>query len=126
MAQETAVHRWDAESASISPAPIAAELAADGIDELLGNFVPRFAEQSPAPIDLGGSLAIECTDSAGAWRVRLAGRAWEVARGEAQGDAVLRGNASDLLLFLYNRVPVDRVEVSGDEAVVGRWTAVHW
>jgi uncharacterized protein (TIGR03083 family) len=127
MAHETAVHRWDAESASTSPAPIAAELAADGIDELLGIFVPRLVEQSAAPIELGGSLAIECTDTAGVWGVHLAERTWELVRREAQGDASVRGNASDLLLFLYNRVPVDRVEVSGDVAVVRRWTAeVHW
>ena len=127
MAHETAVHRWDVESASTSPVPIAAALAADGIDELLGIFVPRFVERSPAPVDLGGSLAIECSDTAGAWSVRLAGRSWEVVRQQAEGDAGVCGNASDLLLFLYNRLPVDRVEVSGDKAVVRRWTAgVHW
>ena len=57
----------------------------------------------------------------------LAGRKWELVRRQAEGDAGVRGNASDLLLFLYNRLPVDRVEVSGDKAVVRRWTAgVHW
>ena len=35
-AHEVAVHRWDAELATGDPAPIAAELAADGVDEWLG------------------------------------------------------------------------------------------
>ena len=37
--------------------------------------------------------------------------------GHAKGDVALRGTASDLLLWAWNRVPVDdRFEVFGDAA----------
>ena len=43
--------------------------------------------------------------------------------GTGSGDARVSGNASDLLLFLYNRLPVDRIEVTGDDSLLRRWTA---
>ncbi len=39
LAIETAIHRWDAESAVSNPAPIDAALAVDGIDEFFGLHV---------------------------------------------------------------------------------------
>ena len=42
-AQETAVHRYDAETAAGTPTPIDADLAVDGIDEFFTVFLPRLA-----------------------------------------------------------------------------------
>ena len=95
----------------------------DGIDELVTVFLPRYSEWSPDPADLGGSLGVSCEDAAGEWLIRLAGRESSATRGSADGNAVVHGRASDVLLFLYNRVPGSRVAVRGDESIVRRWTS---
>ena len=42
--------------------------------------------------------------------------------GHAKGDVALRGTASDLLLWAWNRVPVDECfEVFGDRAPLEAW-----
>src|SRR5262245_49474861 len=40
MAQETLIHRWDAQQAAGAPGPIASELALDGIGETFDTLVP--------------------------------------------------------------------------------------
>jgi uncharacterized protein (TIGR03083 family) len=49
-AQETAVHRWDAQSASGAGEPIPVDLALDGLDELITMWVPDpdFAPNGPS------------------------------------------------------------------------------
>lgn len=125
MAQETAVHRWDAQTAAPGePAAIEAELAVDGIDELLDMFLPRVVRGlPPEQADLGGSLHVHATDSEhGEWMVRLAAGELLVGHAHDKGDAAVRGTASDLLLLLWNRpLPEGRVEVFGDSAVLERW-----
>lgn len=120
MAQETAVHRWDAESATGAPGPVAEDLAVDGIAELLEAFLPRFSVSGAAP-DLGGSLHIHTTDVEGEWTVRPGSAGLKVERGHGKGDAALRGPASDVLLALWGRPVFDRVETFGEAAVVERW-----
>lgn len=120
MAQETAVHRWDAQSASADPAPVATDLAVDGISEILETFLPLTAAAGGSPT-IGGSLHVHTTDTEGEWTVRPAGDTLEVERGHGKGDAALRGPASDVLLALWGRPTLDRVEVFGDDAVVTRW-----
>jgi uncharacterized protein (TIGR03083 family) len=112
MAHETAVHRIDAERASGHEHRIAAELAADGIDEFLEFFLPRAAADA-AP--LAGSVHLHCTDAEGEWTVRPGdGVGLVVARDHAKADAALRGPAHDLLMVLWRRSPVDSVTVFGD------------
>jgi len=117
MAQETAVHRADAESARGAVAAIEAELASDGIDEFLHHFLVAAA----APETVGGSVHLHCTDVAGEWTVRVADGAFVTAREHAKGDAAMRGAASDLLLALWRRVPLESLDVVGDAAVAQRF-----
>lgn len=119
MAQETAVHRWDAELAAGDPRPIEAALAADGVDEFLEHFTDA-AVAGAEP--LGGTVHLHATDGAGEWLVDepVAGGPLEVRREHAKGDCAVRGPASDLLLALWRRVAVDdagRFEVFGDADV---------
>jgi uncharacterized protein (TIGR03083 family) len=117
-AQETAVHRWDAESAGPGAEPIETELARDGIDEFFDIFMP--AEE--APLDGGGeTIHLHQTDGPGEWILTLEADGVRVARGHSKGDAAVRGPGSDLLLLLWRRVTPDRVEVLGDRAVVDRF-----
>jgi len=115
-AQEVAVHRWDAENAGGKPQPIAAGLAADGVDELLEliQFVP--GERGGA----GETIHLHCTDVPGEWLIRLGAKGLEVERMHAKGDAAARGPASDLDLFLWGRIPASALEVFGDAALVTR------
>lgn len=120
MAQETAVHRWDAEQAAGRATPIDAELASDGIDEFLDVFLPWGADRST----LAGSAHLHCTDVAGEWTARpVEGAAPDVTREHAKGDCALRGTASDLLLALWRRVGIDRLDVVGDASVAASFLA---
>lgn len=124
-AHEISVHRWDAEDA-IAPGDameVQPALAADGIDEWLTFFVPRFlfTKGTGVPAELvGSSLHIHCTDGLdegiGEWLIRFGDRRVEVDRVHAKGDAALRGPASDLLLAVWHRVPLAAVDVVGDAA----------
>ena len=125
MAQETAVHRWDAEAATGAAAPVHSVLAADGIDEWLGVRLAAGVRQPEAPVDaVCGSLHLHCTDVPGEWLARLHGRELSVAREHAKGDVAARGPASDLLLVLWRRRPPSGVEVLGDASVLDAWLAL--
>ena len=121
MAHETSVHRLDAERAAGREHTIDAELAADGVDEFLFEFLAWVAADAAA---LDGSVHLHCTDVAGEWLVRDdgAGR-YDVTREHAKGDAAMRGPAQDLLLVLWRRLPLDAVDVIGDRATAERFVA---
>ncbi len=120
MAHETAVHLWDAQQATGRERTIEASLASDGIDEFLDHFLNADA----AAEAVGGSVHLHCTDVPGEWTVRPeAGGGFAVAREHAKGDAALRGPASDLLLVLWRRLPLDTVDVVGDGMVAARFVA---
>ena len=121
MAHETAMHLWDAQLTVGRERAIDAELASDGIDEFLDHFL------GPDPVAtaaVGGSVHLHCTDVAGEWTVRPKTEGgFEVAREHAKGDSAVRGPASDLLLVLWRRRPLDVVDVVGDAAVATRFVA---
>ena len=121
MAQETAVHRWDAESAGAEgPGPIEPELAADGIDELFTVMLPLKA--SGGGVDLGGSLHVHCTDTEGEWVLEPGGGPVPVVtRTHAKSDTALRGPASDLLITLWGRPRPGSVELLGSPHALERW-----
>jgi uncharacterized protein (TIGR03083 family) len=121
-AHETSVHRWDAQSAIGVPDPIDPELAVDGIDELFEVFVSRIKPERFG--DLEATLHLHATDTDGEWSVNIGPDAIRVDREHRKGDVAARGSASDLLLFLYGRLPSGRLEVFGDTALLNRWQAV--
>ena len=65
---------------------------------------------------LAGTVHLHGTDteSGGEWFIHADGRVEAV---HAKGDVAVRGPASDLLLVLYARLPLDTVEVIGDRAL---------
>ena len=119
MAQETAVHRVDAESAHGDPRPVPGALAADGVTELLEVFLAPHSDGAPVG-GRGESLHLHATDTEGEWQLRLLPAGVEVGRGHAQAHAAAAGGASDLLLFLWGRAKADPLEVSGDPALLPR------
>jgi uncharacterized protein (TIGR03083 family) len=118
MAHESAIHRWDTVGG-----PVEADLAVDGVTELLEIFAPRVPpERFTGP---SGSVHLHATDIDGEWLVRLGPERVSFELGHAKGDAALRGGASDLLLWAWNRVPLDdRFEVFGDAARLEAWRNV--
>ena len=118
--QETAVHRWDIQSAASNrdQDPIDAEAASDAIDEFLTVSLP-FGVNHSKP--LSGTVHLHCTDVPGEWFIERDGR---VDRAHAKGDVAVRGTASDLLLALYDRIPIESLDVIG-EASVARHLVEH-
>jgi uncharacterized protein (TIGR03083 family) len=125
MAQETAVHRWDAEHAAGSGWSIDPDVATDGVDEFLEHFSDYAAEGAAG---LGGTVHLHATDGDGEWLVSepVIGGQLEFSREHTKGDAAVRGTASDLLLLLWRRAGLDdpgRFEVFGDADVARRLVA---
>ena len=121
MAQETSVHRWDADSAAANVTPIDALLASDGIDEF---FTHMISDVIADAMEAGGSVHLHCTDVAGEWTVRPSDDGAQiVTREHEKGDAAMRGTASDLLLVLWRRQNVTQVDVIGDSEVAKRFVA---
>lgn len=120
MAQETAVHRWDAETAAGSVRRIEREVAVDGVDEFCSFFL---ALDAPGARPVDGSVHLHATDGDGEWLLRPDGERFTVTRGHEKGDVALRGPASDLLLALWRRLPLDVLDVVGQRAVGERFLA---
>jgi uncharacterized protein (TIGR03083 family) len=117
MAHETAIHRWDAEDAAGIDAQLDPELASDGVDEFLSYFL-RSTDVDP------GSAHLHATDTPGEWLVRFGTGAPRTTREHAKGDAAVRGPAADLVLALWHRVPLDRLEIIGDVTAARRLLAL--
>lgn len=125
MAQETAVHRWDAQLAAHAPEPIGAALAIDGIDEFLSYHLAD--EGADEEERISGSVHMHVTGadvSGGEWMVRFDGRSPVVSHAHEKGDVALRGTGSDLLLALWRRVPLADLDVIGDGNVAARFLGV--
>jgi uncharacterized protein (TIGR03083 family) len=120
MAHETAIHRWDAQSAVGLPEPVEAKLAADGITEVLDTWLP--AGRRLGPTDRKGIVALHATDAATTWYVRLRGEGIALLDTDTLLDddahqherAVATATSSDLLLALYGRIAFDVLELSGE------------
>jgi uncharacterized protein (TIGR03083 family) len=128
-AQETGVHRWDAEHAvatkegrpdvqGFEPA-----VAAAGIEEYFAVYLPRVPAERRA--ELRGTLHIHTTDTPGEWVVDLDDPAAPPRREHAKADTAVRGPASDVLLWLWNRrPPTAPLEVLGHTSVATGWTQI--
>jgi len=117
---ETAIHRYDAQLAAGRTVPVDADLAADGVDEFFEVFLKRLQEGLAG---LGGTVHLHCTDTAGEWLLAPGDAGLVVTREHAKGDVAARGTASDLLLWIWGRVPVGSLEVFGDAALLDRFRA---
>jgi uncharacterized protein (TIGR03083 family) len=120
MAQETAVHAWDALCATSNTAEIEAALASDGIDEFVHVMVMGNMREKEGP--LSGSVHIHCTDVEGEWLIAPTGTSdVVVTREHAKGDCAIRGSASSLLLSLWRRIPMSSLEVIGSSDVAAQF-----
>jgi uncharacterized protein (TIGR03083 family) len=129
-AHETAVHLADAQLATGQQVDLAADVAADGVDEWLGMVA---AGRVPAAGLRGDSqtLHFHATDpglsGTGEWLVTRTPSGVSVEPGHAKADVAVRGPATGLLLVLTRRLPpaplsaAGGVEVLGDQALLDHW-----
>ncbi len=129
MAQETVIHRIDAELAAGLPVtPVPGDLAADGIDELLTVMLAYLAQEWPDDFAelAGGHLAAESgrdaiTVSAGetAWTIRPSPRQVVVEDGAHRDPRLLvQGPPGAVLRWLWGRAGdgAPGIELAGDLA----------
>jgi MDMPI C-terminal domain len=109
MAQETVIHRIDAELATGRPVtPVPADLAVDGIDNLLKVFVSysvrEFGDQFTEILaDSPGRTYAVRTGSA-SWRVQTGPGRFEVADGDDDmAEVTISGTPGDVLRWVWNR-----------------------
>jgi len=117
MAQETAVHRIDAElAAGSAPTPIDAALAVDGVDEILTIMLEGDWSDDSDPRATGQLVGISAGDPA--WGVTLGRTSVAITPGTFEGAATISGDPSDVLLWLWGRAGDDRVTRAGDEGAL--------
>lgn len=123
VAQETAVHCWDALAAVGRDEPIEPGLAVDGIDEFL-DFLDVGLPGRPTHLQgPAQTIHLHATDVSGEWVVRAGDGACQVERTHGKGDAAVRATASDLLLLLWRRRSPEDLEVHGDRAALAGFLA---
>jgi uncharacterized protein (TIGR03083 family) len=129
MMHDTLIHRVDAELGLDEQPAVAADLAADGVRDLLytiGTFAPQAAfGMFQGLLGTGQTLHFHATDTDGEWIVtREPDRVtWRV--GHERADVAVRAPARDLLLVLNRRLDPGRAAVHtfGDEALFRHWLA---
>ena len=111
-AHEVALHHWDALTAIGEPAAVDPAVALDGVDEVLGMFLPRQVrlDRVPATDDVVHLVPTET------------GAVLPVGTGDLGAAPVgtVAGPAEALLLLLWRRIDPtdDRLQVHGDRAAV--------
>jgi uncharacterized protein (TIGR03083 family) len=112
MAQEIAVHRYDAEMAATGIAEsLDPTIALDGINEYFDLFLERVDARRPIRIgDVSIHLHSEWDDD-GEWFIQCGDHAPIVTREHAKGDVALQGNCSGLLLTIWGRVDPEEVGI---------------
>jgi uncharacterized protein (TIGR03083 family) len=124
MAQETVIHRIDAQLAAEQPVtPIPADLADDCVDEVLTVFLDHgskaWTDDFAGAFDVVDSRMVEIASPARSWLVVATGSGVDVTD-SAQGTPAARveGDAESLARWLWNRGGAGGVTVSGDESLV--------
>ncbi len=115
-AHETAIHRFDAESPNRDTTTYDPSFAADGIDEILMQFAPRWGK----PTQDDNTMVVRTTDTGDAWRITMGPDTIEASRGDGDSDVRLTGTASDLFLAVWNRGKPS-IAVTGDLELVTTW-----
>ena len=99
---ETFVHRWDAEHALGLPSRMDPALCGDGIAEVIEVFVPRQVQRGRAA-ELTAAVRFTATDLDTSWVL-----------GPGEAVATLSGTAEQLMLALWNRLPMPWSASTGD------------
>lgn len=121
MAQETMIHRFDAELAAAVQSVVDPLFAADGIDEYWLFWLGRRLSQQPIE-DLVGVLGFLANDVDAAWIVSLTRDAVEVLPSGSPADVMVTGPSAEFLTFLWNRGQLAAADVDGDRRLIDSWS----
>jgi len=133
LAHDTLIHRVDAELTAGRPCRIPAEVAADGVADLLDSIMALSSAEHPDPLFAalagdGQRLQFVATDAApaiGRWHVQRTptGVRWHA--GMAPAHVRVAGTTRDLLLVLNRRLDPTHtdLEIDGDPTILTGWLA---
>ena len=125
-AHEAAVHLADAQLAAGRDVHLAADVAADAVDEWLGLVAAGRVPADGLSGD-GQTLHVHATDAGlsgtGEWLLTRTRSGVSIEPGHEKADVAVRGPAVGLLLVLTRRLPpaAAAVEVLGDQALLDHW-----
>jgi uncharacterized protein (TIGR03083 family) len=121
MAHESSVHRFDAQTAHGVVQPIDAELAEDGLDELVDVIVPRVyvRDSITGPT---GTLVLASSDSE-TWYLELQPDGLARIDPPSTPDATVSGTTSALLLGCYGRIPWTSQNATGNVDLLTTWSS---
>ncbi|MET7639756.1 maleylpyruvate isomerase family mycothiol-dependent enzyme [Streptomyces sp. NPDC005438] len=113
---EVAVHTFDAQEAVGVPEPVPTRVALDGVEEFV---TVGLCSMGPWPHQ-PATVRLAC-DEGPVWSLELTDAGTTVDEGGPDDgtppDLTLRGSASELLLALHSRSPMESLEVEGDRKV---------
>ncbi|MGH3936630.1 MAG: maleylpyruvate isomerase N-terminal domain-containing protein [Pseudonocardiaceae bacterium] len=117
MAHEVTMHRIDAQAAAGTDSAVAADFAADGVDEVLTRLITRHTA-AWAVAELSGTVLYHAADAGRSWTVRLVPRQLPQTAPEAvtEPDASVVGLANAVYRAAWGR-PSSAV-LSGDTALI--------
>jgi len=123
-AHETTIHRVDMLAArlgrmpSTAEAAIAPQLALDGIDELVGGFVPRRSSRLRTTEPF--VMVISPTDATASWTISVSDQPPKIAAGaDPNAQSIISGTSAALYLGLWNRG--DDIAENGIVDALGHW-----
>jgi uncharacterized protein (TIGR03083 family) len=111
--QEAAVHAFDAQLATGAPQPVPAIVALDGIAEFIGISHGTAGPWPYEPARIGLHTA-----EGESWLLDLKAPGSRLLDGQPEKVADLHGSASNLLLALHRRLPLDGLRSQGDRAAL--------
>ncbi|MEU9191335.1 maleylpyruvate isomerase family mycothiol-dependent enzyme [Streptomyces sp. NPDC048484] len=111
--QEAAVHAFDAQLVTSTPQPVPAVVALDGIAEFIGISHGTAGPWPHEPARIGLHAA-----EGQSWLLDLTTSGSHLIDGQHETDADLHGSASNLLLALHGRLPLDSLRSEGDRATL--------
>ncbi|MCC0093332.1 maleylpyruvate isomerase family mycothiol-dependent enzyme [Streptomyces flavotricini] len=122
-AQETAVHTYDAQLAGGTAQPLPVEVALDGVEEFLFTVcgTPSAWPHKPTAFDFhcaeGRSWRLT-VDGDGARTTRVPAPTAATGEDSDTAGASVHGTASELVLYLYDRIQADSLRVDGDSGLL--------
>lgn len=138
MCHETVVHRLDAElAAGLEFAPVPADIALDGIDEFISLFIGaatrQWTESYAEVLDGADPRPLAVTSAGEGWTLTASSAGVEVSRGAAPSAnpmlenpvALVSGEPTDVLLWLWGRAADRVVRREGDAALVDQLLALR-
>lgn len=115
---ETTVHAVDLAQALGRPEygwDVDAEIAADGIAEVIRIFLPRMAARG-TPTTLAAPIELRATDVDRTWIIGPKAPGGDVPvliTSDTDVEGMAQGTATELYLALWNRLPSDRLDITG-------------